>query len=72
LEALGLFQRRIWAKHVKANVDVAIMRKGLDVQIMRVIDVLADLEHHRQRMRGPEVRTDHIGQVLADGIGDSA
>lgn len=48
------------------------MCKSLDVQIMRVIDVLADLEHHRQRMRGPQVRTNHIGQVLANGFGDFA
>ena len=52
--------------------DLAVMCECLDVQIVRMVDVLANLEHHRQRLRGPQVGADHFGQVLADVFGDFA
>jgi hypothetical protein len=51
---------------VKANIDVVVMRDRLDVQIVRVVDVVADVEQHRQRMRGSQIRADDIGQMIAD------
>ena len=40
---------------MQTDVDVATMRKGLDVQIVARIDVFADFEHHRQSRSGFEI-----------------
>jgi hypothetical protein len=50
-----LFQRRIRAKHVKANMHMAVMGKDPDLQVVRTIDVLADFQHQRHRIGRSQV-----------------
>ena len=56
----GLFQRRVGAQYVHSNVDVTFVREGPHVQIVRPVDVLADLQDHRQRMGRLEIGRDHL------------
>ena len=48
---------------------VAAMRELLDMQVVRVIDILTDLQDHRQRFGGPQIGGNHFGQLVADMLG---
>ena len=54
---------------MQTDVDVATMRKGLDVQIVARIDVFADFEHHWQGRSGFEISRNDFGEALANGFG---
>ena len=57
---------------MKPEMHVALVRKGLDMQVVGVVDVLTDLQHERQRMSRAEVGCDNLGDLVADRVRDCA
>ena len=51
---------------------VAIMGKDPDFQVMRAIDVLADLQHQRHRVGRPQIGRNDFGNLVADRLGNCA
>src|SRR5262249_13840508 len=52
------------------EMHVTLVRKGLDVQVVGVVDVFADLQHQRQRMGRVEIGRDHLGDLVPHGLRD--
>src|SRR5437899_542283 len=57
---------------MQADVFVAFMLERLDMQIVRRIDILADLQDHRFRFGGSEILRNDSGKAVADRRGYAA
>jgi len=52
------------------NMDMPIVHECTHVQVMGVVDILADLKDHRQRVGGFEIGGDHLGKPVANMLGN--
>ena len=50
---------------------MAVMGKDPDLQVVRTIDVLADFQHQRYRIRRSQVGRNDFGNLVADRLGNS-
>lgn len=51
---------------------VAIMGKEPNLQVMRAVDILADLQHQRQRVGRSQIGRNDFGNLVADRLGNAA
>jgi len=57
---------------MKSDMHVAVMSEDPNFQVMRTIDILADLQHQRHRLGRPQIGRYDFGNLVADRLGNGA